>query len=151
MLRATKQTQSEWDQFWFRSLYHLSVNYFPGIILVSFYITWERISIHNGTKIQRVFFCFVLFSICVPLCLDSSKEKNKWLLLRAKLAVTSTERIVKSWDGSRDISHFRTQICWLWVKGGESRSLVCAVNPDLNSAKTKQHQPLKSLFYVDYI
>lgn len=124
------------------------VSYFHGILLVSFALSGRGITSTMALKYKDFFF------ICVPLChsfLLTGKEKNKWLLLRAKLAATSTERIVESWDGSRDVFHFRTQICWLWVKGGENMSLVYVVNSDLNSVKTKQHQPLWRLFHDDYI
>lgn len=132
-----------------RTTCHLFCWYCFGL----FCIIWGKNGLHNGTELQRSFFFFLFY---VTLWLDSSKEKNKQLLLRAKLTfkiktATSRERTVKSCSGSRDTYYFRAPkqyICWLWLKWG---GLVCVVNSDLNSIKTQQHQPLQRLLYADYL
>lgn len=94
------------------------------------------------------------FFFYVPLCLDSSKEKNKQLLLRPKItfntikAATLAERVKSSVRG-RDIYHFRIKtsnllaLIEVWV----DMSLMCVVNSDLsskqsNTSSSKDHSLL---------
>lgn len=90
MLRATRQIQSEYTQFSFRSLYHILVIYLILIWDLSHYLGKEWNSQWPWNTKEN-------FSFYILLCLDFSKEENKQLLQRAKLtfkikAATSEEQ-----------------------------------------------------------
>lgn len=131
-----------------QSVFMPPICYFPGIISASFALFGEKKWNPQWQWNTKNFFFYV------PLCLDSSKEKNKQLLLRPKItfntikAATLAERVKSSVRG-RDIYHFwiKTSNLLALIEVWVDMSLMCVVNSDLsskqsNTSSSKDHSLL---------